>query len=497
MDENGLNNMTGNGDDPRGMNAQEPSGQFSAPQSMPDAPPQYQQPSYQQGAPPDTAQYGQPQYQQPPQQPPVYDDSYNYDQPSPKKKKKEKNKRHGIGGIITAVAVAGILVGCLLMAFVIGPIINGGNNVLPTLPTQEEQQREQQQEAPQLGGDAANISDSANPVVDIAEAMKDRVVGITAYNKQLVSGQEPIEQALNAGTGFVISNDGYILTNNHVVADGNLIKITTSDNEEHVAQVIGRDPASEIAVLKVDGLSLQAAPLGNSDELKVGELSVAIGNVHGDTFNNTVTVGYVSNVSTAISLSNGVTLDVIQTDAAINPGNSGGPLLDSKGNVVGVTVAKKLYAGYDENGNVISSEGVGYAIPINKAINIAQQLIENGSIPRAGIGLSYSMISEVDASLWQTPRGALVASVIAGGPAEKAGLQQNDVITEIDGVDLTTADKMPSFDTKKVGDTVSATIWRDGKEYTVTMTLEDLNELDTASVQSEQQDRNQLFPEMP
>ena len=282
-----------------------------------------------------------------------------------------------------------------------------------------------------------------------------------------------------------------------MVADGNLIKITTSDNEEHVAQVIGRDPASEIAVLKVDGLSLQAAPLGNSDELKVGELSVAIGNVHGDTFNNTVTVGYVSNVSTAISLSNGVTLDVIQTDAAINPGNSGGPLLDSKGNVVGVTVAKKLYAGYDENGNVISSEGVGYAIPINKAINIAQQLIENGSIPRAGIGLSYSMISEVDASLWQTPRGALVASVIAGGPAEKAGLQQNDVITEIDGVDLTTADKMPSFDTKKVGDTVSATIWRDGKEYTVTMTLEDLNELDTASVQSEQQDRNQLFPEMP
>ena len=154
--------------------------------------------------------------------------------------------------------------------------------------------------------------------------------------------------------------------------------------------------------------------------------------------------------------------------------------------MVGVTVAKKLYAGYDENGNVISSEGVGYAIPINKAINIAQQLIENGSIPRAGIGLSYSMISEVDASLWQTPRGALVASVIAGGPAEKAGLQQNDVITEIDGVDLTTADKMPSFDTKKVGDTVSATIWRDGKEYTVTMTLEDLNELDTASVQSEQ-----------
>lgn len=491
MDENGFQNMNGNGEGPQG--------QGGTPK------PQQPQPEVQNTVP----QYGQePQPQQPyqapqqPQQQPVYDDSYNYDQqPKPPKKKREKTKRHGIGGIITAVAVAGILVGCLLMAFVIGPVINGGNGMLPTLPSQETEQQQQensQKEAPELGGESADIKDSANPVVDIAEAMKDSVVGITTYNKQLVSGQEPVEQAVSAGTGFLISGDGYILTNNHVVEEGNLVKVKTSDNQEHVAEVVGKDAASDVAVLKVDGLNLPAAPLGNSDELKVGELSVVIGNVHGDTFNNTVTVGYVSNVSKTISI-NGITLNVIQTDAAVNPGDSGGPLLDSKGNVIGMTTAKQFYAGYDSSGNALSSEGIGYAIPINKAIDIAQQLIENGSIPRPGIGLSYTMISEVDASLWQTPQGALVADVTPGGPAEKAGLRQNDVITEIDGVDLQAADKMPSFDGKNIGDTISATVWREGKEYTVTMTLEDLNEMDTSSAAQSQEsgDNNQLFPELP
>lgn len=499
MDENGFNNMDGNGTDPQGQNTPPSSPQSSQPEA-PNAAQQFGQ----------QAQPQQP-YQAPqPTQPPVYDDSYNYEQPASPKRKREKTKRHGIGGIITAVAVAGILVGCLLMAFVIGPVVYGANGMLPVLPNQEteqQQQKDDQKEAPQLGGESADIKDSANPVVDIAESMKDSVVGITTYNKQLVSGQEPVEQAIGAGTGFVISNDGYILTNNHVVEDGNVIKVKTSDNQEHVAEVVGRDAASDVAVLKVEGLNLPAAPLGNSDELKVGELSVVMGNVHGDTFNNTVTVGYVSNVKTTISI-NGVTLEVIQTDAAVNPGDSGGPLLDSKGNVIGMTTAKQFYSGYDSSGNALNSEGIGYAIPINKAIDIAQQLIENGSIPRPGIGLSYAMISEVDASLWKTPRGALVADITPGGPAEKAGIKQNDVITQIDGVDLTTADKMPSFDGKNIGDEISATVWRDGKEYTVTMTLEDLNAMGTSSAAQTPEtpempeiprggDNNQLFPELP
>ncbi len=476
MDENGFNNMGADGGQPQGGNT---------PPSQPQ--PEIQNP---------VSQFAQ---QQP--APPVYDDSYNYEQSPAPKKKREKKKGHGIGGIITAVAVAGILVGCLLMAFVIGPIINGGNSILPTLPNQKTEQQPKKsdaEQAPQLGGESADIKDSANPVVDIAEAMKDSVVGITTYTRQLVSGQEPVEQAIGAGTGFVISSEGYILTNNHVVEGGNVVRVKTSDNEEYVAEIVGQDAASDVAVLKIDGLNLTAAPIGNSDELKVGELSVVIGNVHGDTFNNTVTVGYVSNVNTTISV-NGITLDVIQTDAAVNPGDSGGPLLDSKGNVIGMTTAKQYYSGFDGSGNALSSEGIGYAIPINKAIDIAQQLIENGSIPRPGIGLSYAMISEVDASLWKTPQGALVADVTPGGPAEKAGIKQNDVITEIDGVDLTTADKMPSFDGKNIGDTISATVWRDGKEYSVSMTLEDLNGMGASSPEQTPQggDNNQLFPELP
>ncbi|MEA4853321.1 MAG: trypsin-like peptidase domain-containing protein [Christensenella sp.] len=399
-------------------------------------------------------------------------------QPEGKKPNKKKEKKHGIGGMMAVVAVAGILAGCLLMAFVISPLIQSRGTALPNL--QESEQQAEASAAPDLGGEASAIQDTANPVVQIADEYDDSVVGVTAYNKQLVSGQEPVEQALAAGTGFFISNDGYILTNNHVIASGNLIKVKTSDNEEHVAEIVGADPATDIAVLKVDGLNDRAVPLANSDELKVGELAVAIGNVRGDTFSNTVTVGYVSVLSTPVML-NGIKMDMIQTDAAINPGNSGGPLVGSNGEVIGVTTAKKFISGYDESGNTLNSEGIGYAIPINKAVSIAQQLIENGSIPRAGIGISYSMISAVDANLWGTPRGALVVEVTEGGPAAKAGIQQNDVITSIDGVDLTDGTEIPSMAEKAIGDTISATVWREGKEYSVDMTLEDLNTFSSAS----------------
>ena len=389
---------------------------------------------------------------------------------------KQKKKR-GIGVIITAVAVAAALVGSLFTAFVVMPLVYGGS-LVPKLPTKQEaaQQQETTGESPELGGDAKAIENSQNPAVEIAENISGSVVGITAYTKQLVSGQEPVEQALDAGTGFVISDDGYILTNNHVVADGNLIKVTTPDGQEHVAEKVGGDSNTDIAVLKVDNLGLSAVPIGDSDSVKAGELAVAIGNIRGEKFNNSVTVGHVSIVDKEISL-DGITMNMIQTDAAINPGNSGGPLVGEDRKVVGVTTAKKFYSGIDGDGNLLNSEGVGYAIPINKAIDIAQQLIQNGSIPRAGIGISYSPISEVDAKLWGTPRGALIVDITAGGPADKAGLQPNDVVVEMDGVDLTTGADMPVLSEKAVGDIVTAKVWREGKEYEVNFVLEDMNNL--------------------
>ncbi len=389
-----------------------------------------------------------------------------------------KKKRWGL--IITAIAVAAALLGSLLTAFVIFPLVQKSVSLVPQLPTKEEQMQQQSEENgqsdPQLGGDAKAIENSQNPAVEIAENISGSVVGITAYDKQLVSGQEPVEQALSAGTGFVISNDGYIMTNNHVVANGNLIKVTTPDGQERVAEKVGGDSSSDIAVLKIENLGIPAVPIGDSDTVKAGEIAVAIGNVRGEKFNNSVTVGHVSIVDKEIALE-GSKMDMIQTDAAINPGNSGGPLVGEDGNVIGVTTAKTFYSGMAQDGTLLNSEGVGYAIPINKAIDIAQQLIQNGSIPRAGIGISYQPISEVDAKLWGTPRGALVVDITSGGPADKAGLQINDVILSIDGVDLTTGADMPLLSEKPVGETVTAKVWREGKEYEVSFVLDDMNNL--------------------
>lgn len=451
MDENGFNNMDHNAGN--GWTGSEAGGPpFGA--------------GPQQGQPYGMEQPPQQGYStvQPPQ-PEMGQSGPNAEPPASKKKKSTWK--------IVLAAVAGVVAGCLIMAFVILPF--AGQVMRPKLPNKQEQQQDQAtEEAPKLGGDSEGITSTAEPAVQIAENISPSVVGIVAYEKQLVSGQQPIEQALDAGTGFVISDDGYILTNNHVVAGGNLIKVRTSDGQEQVAQKVGGDSATDIAVLKVDGLGIKAVPIGDSDAIKAGELAVAIGNIYGDTFSNAVTVGHVSITSQEVIV-DGNKMDVIQTDAAINPGNSGGPLIGSDGKVIGVTNAKKFYSGMDQEGNLLNSEGVGYAIPINKAIDIAQQLIQNGSIPRAGIGITYQMVSDVDAKLWETPRGAIVAEVTAGGPADQAGIQQNDVITEIDGVDLTTGADMPPLSQKPIGETITATVWREGKEYSVEMTLADMN----------------------
>lgn len=401
----------------------------------------------------------------------------------PKKPKKKK----GFAGLIAAVAVTGVLAGSLLTGFVIMPTINqmqaGQMEVLPNETAAASEMPEPAQSSTEFGGQAADIQNVANPVPEIAEQVADSVVGVITYNKSYISGQEPVEQALTSGTGFVISNDGYILTNNHVIDSGNTIKVRTSDGEEHAAELIGQDPNTEIAVLKVEGLGLPALALGDSDAAKTGELVVAVGNPLSDQLYGTVTVGYLSATNRSMQLStNGEEMEMLQTDAAINPGNSGGPLINSKGEVIGINTMKRIFAGTDSYGNAISAEGIGFAIPINKAMDIAQQLIENGSVPqpvRPGIGFTYQPISAEDAEMWQVPRGIMIAGVVEGSPAEKAGLTTFDVITQIDGVDLTTGADVPTFDDRQVGDTVNATVWRDGKEMQVQFVLEDLNTLES------------------
>jgi serine protease Do len=254
------------------------------------------------------------------------------------------------------------------------------------------------------------------------------------------------------GSGFVISKDGYILTNNHVVEDADQIKVKLADGKEYDGKVIGRDPKTDLAVVKIAGASdLHPLDLGNSDDLMVGNWVVAIGSPFG--LEETVTAGIVSAKGRAIG--SGPYDNFIQTDASINPGNSGGPLVNLKGEVVGINTA--IIAG---------GQGIGFAIPINMAKQIVPQLEEKGHVTRGWLGVS---IQEMTPELAKTlglkeKKGALVAQVVSGGPAERAGIEQGDVIVAFDGKDVSSSKDLPRIvASTSVGKEVTVKLSRDGK----------------------------------
>ena len=254
------------------------------------------------------------------------------------------------------------------------------------------------------------------------------------------------------GSGFVMSRDGYILTNNHVVEDADQIKVKFANGKEYEGKVVGRDPKTDIAVVKITGATdLQPLILANSDDLKVGAWVVAVGSPFG--LEQTVTAGIVSAKGRVIG--SGPYDNFIQTDASINPGNSGGPLINMKGEVVGVNTA--IIAG---------GQGIGFAIPINMVKEIAPQLKEKGHVTRGWLGVSIQELTpELSKSLGlKENKGALVAQVFSGSPAEKAGIEQGDVITEFDGKTIGDSKDLPrTVASTPVGKTVTVKVSRGGK----------------------------------
>lgn len=391
----------------------------------------------------------------------------------------KKEKKKGKGGFVAAVAlVAAIsaMAGSFLTAYFALPLMLKNNQITESqISEQTTLTSTQNNEASADNLTAGTIN---NPVPAIAEQVRNSVVSIVIYDKVLLPGQQPQEEKIASGSGFVISEDGYILTNAHVVDEGNLIKINTQGGEEYVAQLVGKDTDTELAVLKVENLNLPAVKIGDSNSVKTGDFVVAIGSpVNSEMLHNTVTVGYVSSESREMPL-HGINTPMIQTDAAINPGNSGGPLLNERGEVIGINTLKTMFVGTDEYGNTISAEGIGFALPISEAMETVDLLIKDGGIVKPGIGFTYSPISDEDAELWGSPKGILIASVSPGSPAAQAGLQPYDIIIEIDGVDLTKEGaEVPKFTDRELGDTIDAVVWRDGTEYRVTFVLDDLNKL--------------------
>lgn len=262
------------------------------------------------------------------------------------------------------------------------------------------------------------------------------------------------------GSGFVVSEDGLIVTNKHVVSEEGDYVVVTQDDTEYEVKAISRDPSNDIAILKIDANNLKPVTLGNSSSLKVGQFAIAIGTALGE-FRHTVTTGVISGLGrgiTAGSVYEGFIerLDnVIQTDAAINPGNSGGPLLNSAGEVIGVNVAVASGA-----------ENVGFAIPIDLVKEGLQEFDKNGAFPaKPFLGVQYQMVTERVAVMNELPQGAFILDVVAGSPAESARIQVDDIITRIDGKKLDSDQALADvISEKNVGDEVSLDVWRDGEE---------------------------------
>ena len=272
-----------------------------------------------------------------------------------------------------------------------------------------------------------------------------------------------------SGTGFFITNQGYILTNNHVVEGTKHVNIVLSDGTQEQASIVGTDPYSDIAVLKTDGKVPAVAALGNSDKMNPGETVIAIGSPLGD-FKNTVTVGVVSATGRSIDSGNGYTIDnLIQTDAAINHGNSGGPLVDVAGEVIAINTLIVRNTG---SGDV--AEGLGFAIPVNTAQAVAQQIIQKGYFARPYLGINFQPISPDIANRYNLPVqwGAYVTQVDPGSPADRAGIQQNDIITTVGDITLDeTHSYLNALFKYKSGDTIPLTVVRNGQQRQLQVTL--------------------------
>ena len=304
-----------------------------------------------------------------------------------------------------------------------------------------------------------------NVINQIATAVGPAVVGIVSEVDYVgFFSQSSVQQG--SGSGIILRPDGYIVTNHHVIEDASRVTVVLSTGEEYDAKLIGMDEASDLAVIKIDATDLPYAELGESANLLVGDLVVAIGNPLGQELAGSVTVGYVSALNRTITVDDNKTLTLLQTDAAINPGNSGGALVNAQGKVVGINTAKISSS---------SVEGLGFAIPSAVARPIIEDLIEHGRITnRPLIGITGQELSASISRQWGFPtdKGIYITSVAEGTAAEKAGLARGDIIVEVDGKAVSTVAQINAIrNTKRAGDALSVTYFRGDDRKTVTLTL--------------------------
>ena len=383
-------------------------------------------------------------------------------EPEPPKKK----KHHINGGKVARSAVALVL--AAVMGFAggyVGSQMNGSKVVI--------QQVAPSSSSSSSGSDSsitsASASGSSLTTEQVADLVSPSVVVITTeqvvYSQWSWYGQSQVESG--AGSGVVISSDGYILTCAHVVSGASNITVTIGDTD-YPATVVGEDDTSDVAVLKIDATDLTPATVGNSDSLAVGESVLAVGNPLGE-LGGTVTSGIVSALNRSVSIqgsSSVNTMSLIQMDASVSPGNSGGGLFNMNGELVGIVNAKSSDS---------DAEGLGFAIPVNDAVKVAQELLENGYVTgRPYLGISYFAVTDAQtaAQLGVNAYGVYIVEVVKGGPADKAGLQAGDRIVSVDGSEVATQSDLGTLmQNHKAGDTIEITVARGGQMQTVNVTL--------------------------
>lgn len=379
---------------------------------------------------------------------PVYENK----QPEPKKKKTFR------GSLISYIALALVasLIGGLASAY-IGPTLYGKSLPYPN-------NREYVAQAISI-----NTNDDVNTVSAVVAKSMSSVVGITTVETQQYFFTAP-QDVTGVGSGVIVDSNGYILTNAHVVGNGNAkdIKVLFENGEKVQGTLIWMDPEIDVAMIKVDVKNLPVATLGDSDKLLVGEIAIAIGNPLGLDFQRTVTSGIISGLHRSVQIDQSTIIEgLIQTDASINPGNSGGPLLNGKGEVIGINTAK-----------VKSAEGLGFSIPINQIKPIVSEVVKNGTFRTVLMGITGVSVEEYEARLGvklSADRGIVIIEVQVDSAAEKAGILSGDIITKIDDKELLNMRQLRnSLFNYKQGDKASLTIKRNNQDVKLEITFTNL-----------------------
>lgn len=400
------------------------------------------------------------------------ENNFNLSEENNFKKNKTKNySSTGFGKSILVPFVSGVVGASLVVGTCFGvPTLKNkilGNSSYKGITTSTS--------SPNSEVNLLNIADYSNTSIAVAEKVLPSVVGITVtYQISSVFGNSTSDAT---GSGIIISEDGYILTNNHVISsesnsyyyaieEATAIKINLYGSDEtYDATVVGTDSYTDLAVLKIDKTGLTPATLGNSDNVKVGEFVMAIGNPLGMDYS--VTSGIVSAVNREVE-SDGTVYYAIQTDAAINSGNSGGALVNASGEVIGVNTLKLSGTGI---------EGIGFAIPISSTTSIVNQLIEYQTVKRPYIGILGSSVTTAIAERYNLPEGIYVENVEDNSPAQKAGIQKSDIITKIEGNEVKSVNELNKIKyTYNIGDTITLTIYRNNEYTDIQLKLEETPE---------------------